>query len=60
MLSAVYYVDAVNGNDSYSGLAGAFTSGTTGPWKTIAKVNAATLNPGDSVLFSAATSGANS
>ena len=50
MLS-VYYVDAVNGNDSWSGLAGAYTSGTTGPWQTVAKVNASSFHPGDSVLF---------
>ena len=42
---ANYYVDATGGNDSnpgtYQGKA----------WKTIAKVNAAPLKPGDSVLF---------
>ena len=53
MLLSVYYVDCVNGNDSYSGLAGAYTSGITGPWKTIAKVNssASVMKAGDSVLF---------
>ena len=30
---------------------GAYASGTTGPWKTIAKVNSASLKAGDSVLF---------
>ena len=31
MLSAVYYVDSVNGNDSWSGLAGAYDLGYYGP-----------------------------
>ena len=51
-LLSVYYVDAVSGNDLWSGLAGAYTSGTTGPWKTVAKVNGyASFRAGDSVLF---------
>lgn len=32
-----FYVDGANGSDSYNGLAPTFTSGTTGPFKTIAK-----------------------
>ena len=42
---STYYVDSAGGNDS--------NSGTTqqAPWKTVAKVNAATLLAGDSVLF---------
>lgn len=40
-----YYVDATGGNDANTGLTQA------APWKTIAKLNSATLNPGDSVLF---------
>jgi hypothetical protein len=44
--AATYYV-STNGNDSYNG-----TSVST-PWKTIAKVNAQTLLPGDKVLFQA-------
>ena len=51
MLSTTYYVDATNGNDSWDGLAGEYTSGTTGPWKTLEKVNSETQAPGDSVLF---------
>jgi len=43
--SATYYVDATGGNDSNNGL-----SNTTA-WKTIAKVNAASFNPGDTILF---------
>jgi Chitobiase/beta-hexosaminidase C-terminal domain len=42
-----YYVSASGGSDSYSG-----TSMTT-PWKTITKVNAKALAPGDFVLFKA-------
>ena len=41
----------MGGNDAWTGLAGAYASGTTGPWKSIAKVNSASLAPGDSVLF---------
>jgi len=43
--SATYYLDATNGNDSNNG-----TSELT-TWKTIAKVNASTFNPGDQILF---------
>jgi hypothetical protein len=50
-LLSVYYVDATHGNNSWNGLAGAYTAGTTGPWKTIAKVNSAPLHAGDIVLF---------
>lgn len=44
--TATYYVDATNGQDSNNGLA------ITAPWKTIAKVNAITFQPGDQILFS--------
>ena len=50
MLS-VYYVDSAAGNDSWSGLAGSYASGTTGPWQTIAKVNSMAFAAGDSILF---------
>jgi parallel beta-helix repeat protein len=40
-----YYVSVSSGNDSNNG-----TSIST-PWKTIAKVNSSTLQPGDQVLF---------
>lgn len=33
--AANYYVDPVNGSDSYDGTVKVFTSGSTGPWKTI-------------------------
>lgn len=40
-----YYVDAVAGSDSASGTSSAAA------WKTLAKVNATTFQPGDSILF---------
>jgi hypothetical protein len=42
--AANYYVDSIAGSDTNSGTQSA-------PWKTIAKVNAATLNAGDKVMF---------
>ena len=51
--AATYYVDAKNGNDSFSGTTTS-VSATNGPWQSIAKVNAALLQPGDQVLFSCA------
>ena len=47
----IYYVDATNGNDSWDGMAGAYESGTTGPWKTVKKVNTETQSAGDVILF---------
>lgn len=51
--ATIYYVDnCVNtGNDSYDGKEQSHTSGSTGPWLTIAKVNASTFSAGDSILF---------
>ena len=43
--SATYYVDATNGNDASNGLSEAT------PWKTVAKVNASSFNPGDQILL---------
>ena len=43
--ATTYYVDATTGSDANNGI----SAGTA--WKTIAKVNATTLNPGDSVLL---------
>jgi hypothetical protein len=40
-----FYVDALNGSDSNSGTEKAK------PWKSIAKVNASTFSPGDSICF---------
>jgi len=41
----VYYIDATNGNDLNDGLS------EVSAWKTIAKVNAQSFSPGDSILF---------
>ena len=49
-LAATYYVSN-SGSDSYDGTEQAHTTGITGPWQTIAKVNASTFQPGDQVLF---------
>jgi hypothetical protein len=46
-LAATLYVDSVGGSDGASGL----TPGTA--WRTLAKVNATTFAPGDSILFKA-------
>ncbi len=43
--AATYYVDAAAGNDANNG------TSTTTAWKTIAKVNSKTFQPGDSILF---------
>jgi len=45
VLAATYYVDAVSGNDSQSGT----SQGSA--WRTVSKVNSASLAPGDTVLF---------
>lgn len=50
--AATYYVDATNGNDTFSGLSPA-PQGKDGPWLTLDKVNKQKLAPGDSVLFKA-------
>src|SRR3990170_3505599 len=42
---AIYYVDQTSGNDSNSG------TSTGSPWKTISKVNSASLSSGDYILF---------
>ena len=45
LFSANYYIDAITGNDSDSGLS------STLAWKTLTKVNATTFQAGDSILF---------
>ncbi len=45
LYAATYYVDATNGNNISTGLT------PQSPWKSIAKVNASSFVPGDSVLF---------
>jgi len=44
-LSRTYHVDATHGDDARDGLS------PQSPWRTLAKVNAAPLRPGDSVLL---------
>jgi parallel beta-helix repeat protein len=50
-VAVTYYVNAQNGNDSWSGTLSTATT-TNGPWQSISKVNATALQPGDQVLFS--------
>jgi hypothetical protein len=45
LYAATYYADATLGKDTNDGLSQA------SPWKTIAKVNASSFAPGDSILF---------
>jgi hypothetical protein len=45
VVGATYYVDSINGNDANAG------TSISAPWKTIAKVNAATIASGSQVLF---------
>lgn len=45
VIGQTYFVDAINGSDSNDGWS------SVNAWKTIAKVNAASLNPGDRVMF---------
>lgn len=47
--SATYYLDSKDGNDSQSGLS------KDKAWKTLDKINALVLMPGDSVLFRSST-----
>lgn len=44
-INKTYYVDATNGNDSYSGLS------PTSAWQTLSKVHASSFKPGDKILF---------
>lgn len=48
---ATYYIDNNTGDDSWDGKHPEFFGGDSGPWKNVEKVNSASLNPGDSVLF---------
>ena len=49
---ATYYVSTSTGNDSWTGLSAAFTSGSTGPWKTLAKaLGAAGMASGDTLYI---------
>ncbi len=45
---ATYYVSTSTGNDAWTGLSATFTSGSTGPWKTLTKaLGAAGMASGD-------------
>lgn len=46
-----YYVDSVNGNDTFSGNYPTFTSGSNGPWASLSKITGRTFSPGDSIFF---------
>src|SRR5438874_636352 len=43
--AAIYHVDAVNGSDS--------SDGVNFPWRTLARVNAQSFQPGDQILLHA-------
>jgi len=45
LFATTYYIDATNGSDSNTG------TSPTAAWKTIAKVNNSSFNPGDFILF---------
>jgi len=45
--SAIYYLDALNGNDQNTG------STPQKPWKSLSKINATTFAPGDTILLKA-------
>ncbi|MDH3651252.1 MAG: right-handed parallel beta-helix repeat-containing protein, partial [Saprospiraceae bacterium] len=51
IFATTYYVDNQQGSDSYNGLAASPGGGSSGPWKTIGKVNNTTFAPGDRILF---------
>ncbi len=50
-LARTFYVDATLGRDANTGTAPGVGDNTLGPWKTVARVNAQALAPGDTVLF---------
>jgi hypothetical protein len=49
---ATYYVSTSTGNDAWTGLSATFTSGSTGPWRTLAKaLGAAGMASGDTLYI---------
>ena len=46
-----YYVDATGGNNSWNGRYPSYEGGVSGPWRTIAKVNARNIGNDDVVSF---------
>ena len=51
--AATYYVDAVNGNDGWTGTVNVPTGtpSSNGPWRTLARVQSATLAAGDNIFL---------
>ena len=51
--AATYYIDAISGNDVWSGTVNVPTGTpqSNGPWRTLARVQSATLAAGDTVLL---------
>lgn len=45
----VYYIDSTIGNDSFDGSSQAVGPNNVGPWRSLARLARATLNPGDTV-----------
>lgn len=52
-IGANFFVDAVAGNDAFTGTSAAAPVGASsaGPWRSLAKVNSASLQAGDAVYF---------
>jgi hypothetical protein len=46
-----YYVDNLNGDDSWDGTQPQYVSAGIGPWRSVERVNQSTLNAGDTVKF---------
>lgn len=51
----LFHVDSRNGNDSNDGLAASPGNGGSGPWRTLARLQAAALAPGDRVQLACAS-----
>ena len=49
--ATIYYVSQGAGHDGNAGTSATSGGGASGPWKTIARVNASRFLPGDAVLF---------
>lgn len=49
--ATIYYISQTDGNDDYSGTGPVHTTGSAGPWRTVAKVNGTRFAAGDFILF---------
>ena len=51
--AATYYIDAISGNDAWSGTVNVPTGTpqSNGPWRTLARVQSATLAAGDTIFL---------